>query len=347
MKKLSSVQLALSFAGFFLGAGYVSGQELWQFFGQFGYLGIAGLVLALALLFGMGLVIVELSRKTGFQEPDKLIVRKNIPALRFTVSALEFILLFGVVMIMTAGVGALLNTLFSIPAFIGSMIFAVVVLIVSFSGFSGMVSAFSFTVPALCVFTVMFGVLSIAENGLTLPAQTSGGNALLNSWFVSALSFSFYNIFGTIAMLSPLSGSMKSSRSGVSGMALGTLLLFIIAGSVLIVVSSAPEYAMCELPMLSYCLDKSFIFALLYGLLLLFAMFGTGLSSFVGFINMAVVKLPKLNEHAEAFSVICAAAAFLGSLLGFGDLIGIIYPICGYCSSIIIVMMVIHYLRVR
>ena len=53
MKKLTPIKLALTFAGCFLGAGYVSGQELWQFFGVFGKGGFFGAVLAAALLFGM------------------------------------------------------------------------------------------------------------------------------------------------------------------------------------------------------------------------------------------------------------------------------------------------------
>jgi len=36
MKQLSAAQLALSYTGVFLGAGFVSGQELWQFFSCFG-----------------------------------------------------------------------------------------------------------------------------------------------------------------------------------------------------------------------------------------------------------------------------------------------------------------------
>ena len=346
MKKLSPIQLALSFAGFFLGAGYVSGQELWQFFGQFGYKGIAGLGIALLFLMCMGLVIIGLSQKTGLREPDKLIVRKDIPALRFLVSALEYILLFGVITIMVAGVGALMNTLFSIPSYIGSLVFVIIVTLISFSGFTGMVSAFSFTVPVLCVFTVTFCVLSISENGLTLATDSAGGSVLLNSWLVSALSFGFYNIFGTIAMLAPLSECTKSPRSGILGTVLGTVLLFIIAASVLITLGSSPAYAEEELPMLSYSLDKSFTFGLIYALLLLFAMFGTALSSFVGLVNMAKVKSAAIEKHGRLFSVLCAVAAFCGSLFGFGDLIGIIYPVCGYLSSVFIIMMVVHYFRV-
>ena len=36
MKTISPLRLGLTFAGSFLGAGYVSGQEIWQFFGRFG-----------------------------------------------------------------------------------------------------------------------------------------------------------------------------------------------------------------------------------------------------------------------------------------------------------------------
>ena len=50
-RKESALRLGFTFAGCYLGAGYVSGQELWQFFGCFGWQGIAGLPPAVALSF--------------------------------------------------------------------------------------------------------------------------------------------------------------------------------------------------------------------------------------------------------------------------------------------------------
>ena len=50
MKKIGALNLGLAFAGCFLGAGYVSGQELWQFFGSFGGGGLLGVLAAMALL---------------------------------------------------------------------------------------------------------------------------------------------------------------------------------------------------------------------------------------------------------------------------------------------------------
>ena len=45
MKEIKIIPLAFAFAGCFLGAGFVSGQELWQFFGEFGVKGYIGLSL--------------------------------------------------------------------------------------------------------------------------------------------------------------------------------------------------------------------------------------------------------------------------------------------------------------
>lgn len=106
-QKIGTLRLALTFAGCFLGAGYVSGQELWQYFGAFGARGLLGLVLAVALLGGTGVLLLRLSARTGIETMDALIVRADIPWLRTVVGVLTAALLFGVVCIMAAGIGAL------------------------------------------------------------------------------------------------------------------------------------------------------------------------------------------------------------------------------------------------
>lgn len=137
MKKIGSFNLGLAFAGCFLGAGYVSGQELWQFFGSFGAKGVAGLLVAVALLFFTGIIMILLGRLTRLSEIDKIVVRRDWPLLRGAVTVLELLFLFGVGTIMSAGVGALLEQLFGLAPFIGSAVFAALVAVVSLAGFSG------------------------------------------------------------------------------------------------------------------------------------------------------------------------------------------------------------------
>ena len=50
MKKISWVQLCFTFVGVFLGAGFVSGQELWKFFACFGAAGLAGFLVSAVIM---------------------------------------------------------------------------------------------------------------------------------------------------------------------------------------------------------------------------------------------------------------------------------------------------------
>ena len=50
MKEIKTWSLAFTYVGCFLGAGFISGQELWQFFGSFGNWGYVGFAAAAVLL---------------------------------------------------------------------------------------------------------------------------------------------------------------------------------------------------------------------------------------------------------------------------------------------------------
>ena len=345
MKKIGSLSLGLAFAGCFLGAGYVSGQELWQFFGAFGSSGIAGLVLAAALLFFVGVIMLLLGRATGLSDIGRLVIERDVPVLRAAVMVLEGLFLFGIGTIMSAGVGALIEQLVSLPSFIGSAVFIALVALVSLAGFSGMVSAFSATVPILSVVTLVFGIMSVCENGAVLPEAAGGSNPLMSSWAVAAVSFACYNVFGSIAMIAPLGPYIKSKKAAVGGIAVGACVLLLIAGSVLVSVSAAPETASAELPMLALAQSRGTVWGYVYGVLLLLAMFGTALSSLVAFVSMLSAKSGRISRRRKPFTALCAVCMFLGSLFGFGDLIGVVYPIFGYCSSVFIVLMAAHYFK--
>ena len=146
-RKIGGARLALTFAGCFLGAGYVSGQELWQYFGAFGGMGLPGLAAALALLGGVSLVLLRLSARTGIETMDALLIRADIPWLRTAVGALAALLLFGVVCIMTAGIGALLEQMLGVPAWLGCAGAVALIAVCAWFGLGGMMAVFTVAVP--------------------------------------------------------------------------------------------------------------------------------------------------------------------------------------------------------
>ena len=142
-RKESALRLGFTFAGCYLGAGYVSGQELWQFFGCFGWQGIAGLLLAVALSFFFGVLLLRLVQHTGCDQTDALVIRRPIPLLRDAVGLLQLFFLFGILVIMAAGVGALFAQILGASALWCSAAFCLLVSLLSLTGTSGMVNVFS------------------------------------------------------------------------------------------------------------------------------------------------------------------------------------------------------------
>jgi hypothetical protein len=84
MKKINSIKLMLTFAGCFLGAGYVSGQELWQFFGSFGKIGFLGIAVAAVLLSSFGIILTRYVQLTGISDMDKVVIKKDNKIFDFT-----------------------------------------------------------------------------------------------------------------------------------------------------------------------------------------------------------------------------------------------------------------------
>ena len=101
------MQLAFSYAGFYLGAGYLSGQELWQFFGVYGNRGILGMILAVLSLALLGMLLFAVAKSAGTEEFDRAIIRFYSPAALRTFAMLEMFFTFAVFVVMSAGGGAL------------------------------------------------------------------------------------------------------------------------------------------------------------------------------------------------------------------------------------------------
>ena len=201
----------------------------------------------------------------------------------------------------------------------------------------------------LLVLTLLFGGMALARYGVSLPAfgAAEGSNPLMRSAAFGAVTFAFYNFFGSVGILAPLGEAASSKRAARRGVLLGTALLLLIAYSVLLAVMAVPETADAELPMLALAYGLSRPLGYVYGVLLLLAMFGTALSSLVAFVSMLAAKSARISGHKNKFTALCALCMFLGSLFGFGDLIGVVYPIFGYCSSVFIVLMAVHYFKVK
>ena len=346
MKKIGILGLGLTFAGCFLGAGYVSGKELWQYFGSFGYSGIVGLIFAVALQLAFGLMLIKLSEHTGILELDKIIIRKEFPALRAIVGGASVFFMFGVFVLMAAGAGALLNRVLKLDYTLSCALFCLVVAFCAYFGLSGMVKGFAVIVPLLTISCAIICVLQLS-GGLKIELSESESSPILGGWAVSALNYAAYNMFSTIGILCPVALNIKKGKTALSGVALGSLILLFLALGIILSIATRPDLSSSELPMLEIAFENSYLLGVVYSAILFLGMYGASLSSLVACKTYLDEKSDLLRRHKISLILALSLLAFLGSLFGFGELVGVVYPICGYLGIIALILIAEHYLHVR
>ena len=77
------------------------------------------------------------------------------------------------------------------------------------------------------------------------------------------------------------------------------------------------------------------------------AMFCNALASLVGLIAYLEQKARFVREKKKPVLVGLCVLAWCASLLGFGEIIAVVYPIFGYLSIVFIVCMVVHFVQCR
>lgn len=348
MKKINSLGMCFTFAGCFLGAGYVSGQELMQFFSSFGKPGYIGLIFAVLLQVIFGIILVRLAMKTGIYEMDKVVIPWEKPWLRKIFALLQEILLFGIFVIMSAGTGALFEQVFDLPMWVGALMLCVIAAFFAIKGVGAMVGVFSSFVPVLVAVTLGISIFSLSQNGFPeiTPVQTDA-NPLLSNWLLSALSFVSYNIFGSIGILTLIGKSVQKKGMVFPGISLGGVMLVLIALGILLSIEIFSESGKSELPMLYVAESLSPVLGYIYAFLLFGGMLGTSVSSVVALENFIEMKNEKIKQKRVLAVALMCGACFVLSLAGFSDLIGFIYPIFGYLGFAALVLILINYLRVK
>lgn len=346
MNDLKSRQLGMIFTGSFLGAGFVSGQEIMQFFGVFGNMGIVGMFLAIALFGVFGYMFMYIAKEECIASIDQIILGEGQNILHHFFNIMSLLFLFGVTVIMLAGAGSLLNELLGVPYFVGSACLAILLAILSMRGIKGILVVSQMVVPFLLVIVVIISLWSVIK---FQPAEATGAlsqdeNPLLGNWFLATISFFSYNILAALAVLAPAALRTPDIKTITKGIIQGAIQLLLMFACILISLQRFyGRISGADFPMQALAGQLNPVLEGLYVALLLAAMFNGALSCMVG----AVVQL--FGEKEQKRSVILAlwGIAFVCSMVGFKELISVIFPICGYAYLIAMPITVRRFLKVK
>lgn len=341
---ISSREISMAFTGSLLGAGFVSGQELMQFFAVFGSFGLIGMVFSMLMFLLLSSIVMKIAKRTGITSFDQIIVKNEIPWLRALFGGAFIIFLFGLVVIMIAGAGALFNQVFGLPVILGNTLMAVCVGVVALWEARGVLTAFGITVPLLILVSVITGILSLfLFKGTTLTGQPfSGANPLLGNWVFSTFIFVSYNMMAAISILVPIARDIPDEKAIHLGMVKGVVQLSLVFLCILLpLILHQSMLSEADLPMLTLAENIHPALGIVYALLLFCGMFGSALSCLFG---VAYRIRQAKNIKGNRLIALLVTIAFLGSIAGFKELISIILPVFGYIGFFAMIGITTHYL---
>ena len=338
----SAFRLGVAYLGCCIGAGYLSGQELFQFFSSHGTWGFAGLAVAVLCIFLAGWVILSLSVATGETRMDRIVVWFDCKPLRAAVAVFEVVFLFMIYTLCVAAFGSLLAQIAGLSPLVGGLVFCVLSTTLSLFGVRGLLHFFSYVIPALVLTTVLIALLALCTaNGIDFPPTEVGG-LISGFWLFDSVTYAVFSLFCALPVLVPLGSSVSSLKTARRGALIGALLIGTLAFVIILAIGTNPSVASTALPMLELAFTKSRLAGFVYAVLLVFGIFSAGLSSQSAINEYLMQRFTAKKRFLIPVSVVTATVALLLGLFGFRDLIGILYPVFGYIGFLPLALLFLH-----
>ena len=340
-QSIGPLGIAGTYIGTVIGAGFASGQEVYQFFGHFGLWGALGIGLAAALFVWFGFAVVETGRRLGSISHSSLVesvAGRLSPALD---AAITFFL-FGGIVAMLSGAGAVVFEQCGIPRLAGSVLMVAASALTVMFGLKGIVIAISAFVPFILVTVVFVSAVTLVASGLDLRALAFAdpARAPISTWLGSAVIYVSYNLLTASAVLAPLGPVAGTRRRIAAGVLLGGAGLGIAAMAIhLSILSLLPASAARDIPMAYVTSRLGPAVKVAYTIVLLAEIYSTAVADLFGF----AARFCRPQSRAFAVMVILASGlALAGASLGFTTVVRTVYPAAGYAGGLLLVCLLLR-----
>lgn len=340
---LNLLNVALMFVGAIMGAGFASGREIWQFFGVFGKQGRIGILLIAVLFVVLGMMTAYLARILGTNDMGRIIAPGGNPKIENLVSWFMAIMLFTVLINMTAAGGALLHQNFGISRLVGGVLIGVLVIVTVLGEFERISKVFRYIMPVLFAAVILISVLAVNANlGASAQREPVKPSPIAGNWVLAACLYISYNILAMIPIVATSSVNAKSEKSAMLGSGLGGIFLGVLAFTIVLALQKDMQFAQAmDMPMLAYAGRISKGAGIIYSVLLFAAIYASATSNFYGF----TTKL-RTDEKKSRKVILSACLAFLLGLVGFKNVVAYMFPIEGYLGFAIIAMLLVNFVQV-
>jgi uncharacterized membrane protein YkvI len=329
MKRFGKVlQVAFTYMGTVVGAGFATGQEILQFFTRFGYWGALTIVLSTVFVWlgaKMMLIASDISAKS-YEDVNKALFGELFGR---WVSHFMIIVLFGVNAVMLAGAGSIFNENWNISYQSGLLITLVGCYFLVRKGMSAILTINSIVVPVMLLFTVIIIMDTINTPGSNRWMLLTTEYSPFAAW-ASPFLYAAFNLSMSQAVLVPLGAEVRDRKiivagAWVGGIGIGFMLL---VGHIALSLYM-PGIQQFAIPMGGIARELGQGVQLIYIFLIFSEIFTTLVADIYG-LTLQLQERLKVSRTLITLAVL--AVCYLASQIGFGPLLSTLYPLFGLFS---------------
>ncbi|OBR65067.1 hypothetical protein A7K91_05780 [Paenibacillus oryzae] len=324
-----TLQIAATYMGTIVGAGFATGQEILQFFTRFGYWGTATIALATILFIWLGakmmLIASDISAKS-YEDLNKALFGEKYGRL---ISYFMLVILLGVTAVMLAGAGAIFYEHWNISYQAGLLATMAFSFLLLRKGMKAILAVNSVVVPVMLVFTVFVIIDTFNTPGAGRFTTLTTDYSVWAAW-ASPFLYTAFNLSLAQAVLVPLGAEIKDRKtiiwgSWIGGIGIGFMLL---AGHIALSLHM-PGIQQFAIPMGGIARGLGYYVQLIYIFIIFAEIFTTLIADIYG-LTLQLQERLKWPREMLTFAVL--AVCYFTSQIGFGTLLSILYPIFGLIS---------------
>ncbi|WP_246943796.1 hypothetical protein [Bacillus pinisoli] len=320
------LQVAATYIGTIVGAGFATGKEVVQFFSQYGMIGIIGILISGYLFIWIGMKSMLIAKRidaNSYQEVNEYLFGEKTGRI---INSILLFMLFGVTSVMLSGTGAVFREQLGLSAQLGILLTLILCYFAVIRGMRGLLFVNSIIVPLMLLFSIIV-ITAFPDSTIHYGDSSNIGKILLSS-----LAYASYNLVLGQAVLVPLGRDSANERIIKWGGFLGGLgLTFILITSHFALIT-IPNVTAYSIPMA----EVIKVIGTVIHLLFILVIYGEIYTTLIGNVYGIARKLSASETPKNAIIISVLLVCYFISLIGFDSLVKYLYPLFGYMGCVVL-----------
>ena len=346
-----SMIVAFAFVGVVVGAGFATGQEIFQFFtsnGQFSVLGIiiTGLIITLG-----GMFVLNTGYNIKSHNHSESIHYYLHPMIARLFDIVLTLFLFSLAIIMSAGGASTIQESFHLPYWLSSLILVSLILVTLFLKFDRLIAVLGIVTPFLVIVVTIIAIYYLATGHLDFESANQYAqhkSSISLGWWFDGINYASLQIAAAFSFLSVMGGRLHDQRASIWGGLIGGVIITFLKDNVynpsdltflllminLGLITKFNDIKSVALPTLLLARHISPILGTIMSIIMILVIYNTIVGLMYAFASRFTTPFSK---QYFVLIIVMTIVTFICTFISFISLIGKVFPIMGLFGFILLI----------